>query len=72
VLHHIVKSLKENGITLVFSGLKKQILDVMRTTHLFDQVGSHNIFATNDMALKNIYQRLGKSGSDAVLLPAGV
>lgn len=67
VLHHLVERLYDNGITLVFSGLKKQILDVMRSTHLFEKLGQGNIFATEDMALKDIYNRLGKTGSDAVL-----
>jgi SulP family sulfate permease len=67
VLHHLVERLYDNGITLVFSGLKKQILDVMRSTHLFEKLGQGNIFATEDMALTDIYNRLGKTGSDAVL-----
>ncbi|MDQ1362700.1 MAG: sulfate permease, SulP family, partial [Pseudomonadota bacterium] len=71
VLHHLIERLRGNGITLVFSGLKKQIIDVMRCTHLMEKLGDNNMFATEDMALKDIYRRLGKQGSEAVLLPAG-
>ncbi|MDH5484268.1 MAG: sulfate permease [Gammaproteobacteria bacterium] len=69
VVHHIIDRLRDNGITLVFSGLKKQILDVMRKTNLFEALGTENFFATEDMALIDIYKRLGKEGKDAVLLP---
>jgi SulP family sulfate permease len=64
VIHHLVERLKSNGVTLVFSGLKKQVLDVMRATGLFDVVSQANIFANEDMALASIYERLGDEGRD--------
>jgi SulP family sulfate permease len=64
VVHHLVTRLKENGVTLVFSGLKKQVLDVMRATGLFDQVTQANIFATEDQAIAAIYERLGEAAQD--------
>ena len=69
VVHHLIERLSSNDITLVFSGLKKQILDVMRCTYLFEKLGQENFFATENMALVDIYKRLGKEGKDAVLLP---
>ncbi len=68
VLHHLIRRLKGNGVTLVFSGLKKQILDVMRRTNLVEELGEENLFATEHMALRDIYLRLGKQGDDAILL----
>jgi SulP family sulfate permease len=64
VIHHLVARLKENGVTLVFSGLKKQVLDVMRATGLFDLVTQANIFATEDQAIAAIYERLGDEAGD--------
>ena len=64
VIHHLVERLESNGIKLVFSGLKKQVLDVMRATGLFDRIGQDNIFANEDMALAAIYERLGDEGRD--------
>ena len=58
VLHHVVQRLKDSGITIVFSGLKKQILDVLKRTGLRDQIGEQNIHATSDIALNAIYQKL--------------
>jgi len=58
VLHHVVQRLKDSGITIVFSGLKKQILDVLKRTGLHEQIGDQNIHATSDIALNAIYQKL--------------
>ncbi len=69
VLHHLIQRLHTNDITLVFSGLKKQILDIMRRTHLEQVLGPNNLFATEHMAIADLYQRLGKSGKHAILLP---
>ncbi|MCU7938333.1 MAG: sulfate permease [gamma proteobacterium symbiont of Bathyaustriella thionipta] len=59
VLQHLNERLKENNIQIVFSGLKRQVLMVMRKTGLFDEIGHENIFANEDMALEAIYKRLG-------------
>jgi len=69
VVHHLVERLRETGVTLVFSGLKKQILDVMRNTGLLDQIGNGNIFATENQALASIYERLGEEAADDLLCP---
>jgi len=54
-------------VELVFSGLKKQILDVMRATGLYLLIGEQNIFATEDQALAAIMQRLGEEAKDDAL-----
>jgi sulfate permease, SulP family len=67
VMHHIVDRLKSNGVTVVFSGLKKQVLDVMHATGLFDVVTQANIYPTADLALSAIYTRVGDhAGADAL------
>ena len=64
VLHQMVDRLRDGGVTLVFSGLKRQVLEVMRHTGLFEVIGGEkNLFATEDMALADIYDRLGGEGS---------
>lgn len=68
VLHHVADRLKQTGMTLVLSGLKRQVLEVMRRTNLFALVGSENIFATEDMAIADIYKRLGGEGEFCPLL----
>jgi len=64
VIMHLHERLHESGITLVFSGLKKQVLDVMRNTGLFDKIGQQHIFANEDQALAAIYEWLGEDGKD--------
>ncbi len=68
-IHHLVAQLRESGVELVFSGLKKQILDVMRATGLFDLIREENIFATEDQALADISRRLGERAAADALLP---
>ncbi len=67
MIHHLVAQLRESGVELVFSGLKKQILDVMRATGLHLLIGEQNIFATEDQALTAILQRLGEEAKDDAL-----
>ena len=64
VVHHLVERLHSTGITLVFSGLKKQVLDVMRATGLFEAIGQDKIFATVDQAIAAIYEQLGENAAD--------
>jgi sulfate permease, SulP family len=58
VLHHLSDRLRENGVVLVFSGLKRQILEVLRHSGLMVSIGEDNFHATEDMALEYIYKKL--------------
>lgn len=58
VLHHLVDRLQGNNMTVVFSGLKRQILLVMKESGLFEIIGEQNIFSNEDFALDEIYKRL--------------
>ena len=61
---HGFERLHESDITLVFSGLKWQVLDVMRNTRLFDEIGQKYFFATQDQALAAIHEWLGDESKD--------
>jgi sulfate permease, SulP family len=61
VLHHLVERLKENDMTMVFSGLKRQIHEVIHSTHLDDLIGAENMFSTERVAIDDLYERLGIS-----------
>jgi len=63
VLHHLVERLAEINVTVVFSGLKRQVLDVLRTTGLNNIIGEQHIFADEDIAIDAIYVMLGKSAT---------
>lgn len=69
MLHHMVERLGANGVTLVFSGLKRQVIQVMQATDLFDQVGGEtNLFPTEEKALISIYDRMGEAETVRPLL----
>ncbi|MDM8566797.1 sulfate permease [Candidatus Halobeggiatoa sp. HSG11] len=57
-LHQLNDRLRDNGVTLVFSGLKRQILAVFRHSDLMKSVGEENIHATEGMALDYIYKKM--------------
>ncbi len=58
MLRNLVERLKSSGITLAFSGLKKQVSDVMDRTGLTEMIGEKNIFVTDSMAIVEICRRL--------------
>ena len=68
-LRQIYERLHENGVTLVFSGLKRQVLDVMRNTGLLDEIGERHVFPNEDFALAAIYEWLGDAGKGDLFCP---
>ncbi len=62
VMHHLVERLRLSGITVMFAGLKKQVLDVMRATGLFDHIGQENIFSNTDQAIVAAYAAADATG----------
>lgn len=69
VIRHLVLRLKERGITMVFSGLKLQVLEVLRRTSLSEAIGAENFFNTEDAALEAIYKRIIDSTFDVTACP---
>jgi len=67
MLQSLVGQLREAGVEPVFSGLKKQVLDVMRSTGLYERIGDENIFVTECQALKAIFRRMGQDVGDDAL-----
>ncbi len=57
MLSSLVSRFKSNGITLGFSGLKKQVQDVMEKTNLSQSIGLDNIFATDQDAFDKLHAR---------------
>ncbi|RLJ67683.1 SulP family inorganic anion transporter [Sulfurisoma sediminicola] len=64
VVHHLVERLRAGGITVMFAGLKKQVIDVMRATGLFDYVGQPNIFPSADLAIEAAYAAASAAGKE--------
>lgn len=69
IIHHLVQALRENEITIVFSGLKQQVLQVMENTGLYSYIGAENFYRTVDAALDAIYQSINDESFDAKFCP---
>jgi SulP family sulfate permease len=69
VIRHLVERLRESGITMVFSGLKLQVLRVMEHTSLQQMIGQENLFRTEEVALDSIYRRITDPSFDAAACP---
>jgi SulP family sulfate permease len=54
MLANLVTRFRDNGITLNFSGFKKQVQDVLDRTGLTEKIGASNIFATDREAIEQL------------------
>ena len=52
MLRSLSRHLREGGITLVFSGAKRRVLDVVERTGLMKEIGAANFFDSDGMALR--------------------
>lgn len=65
MLRNLLDRLRQNGISLLFSGLKESVTDVMENTGLTGEIGAENIFTTENAALKAINERLSHAPESA-------
>lgn len=69
VLHHMISRLRDSGVAIVFSGLKRQVMDTLDRTGLRTVIGDDNIFRTADLALESIYTQLDAAAGGKVFCP---
>ena len=69
VIRHLVQRMQENGVTMVFCGLKTQVVRVMEKTGLYALIGAQNFFRTERSALDAIYQWMNDPTFDAKFCP---
>jgi SulP family sulfate permease len=69
VVRHLVERLRENGVTVAFSGLKKQVVDVLRASGTLAIVGTDNVFAQEDAALAALAARITDPAFDRSTFP---
>lgn len=58
MVSNLITRFRSNGITLCFSGFKRQTLDVIERTGLVDKIGRENLFPTDHAALAALEHRL--------------
>jgi SulP family sulfate permease len=63
MLSHVLDRLREAGYEVVFSGLKEDVLDVMRRTRLYEKIGERNMYPTQAMAITAVHDK-AHAGSD--------
>ena len=68
MLRSLLRHLRERGITLVFSGAKRRVLEVVERTGLMQEIGAANFFESDKMALQAL---MGDARVAAVELAAG-
>lgn len=69
MIRHLAHRLRDNGVSLVFSGLKRQVLSVMENTGLRDIIGAQHFHRTEDHALQAISGVLQDPAFDAIYFP---
>jgi len=61
--------LRDNGVTLSFSGLKKQVRDVLDATGTLEAIGEPNLFVDENQALAALAARVTDADFDAGAFP---
>ncbi|MDH5344094.1 MAG: STAS domain-containing protein, partial [Betaproteobacteria bacterium] len=69
VIRHLVQRLQDGGVTMVFSGLKLQVMKIIENTGLDAKIGEQNFFRTEDQALAAIYERIDDDSFDINACP---
>ena len=71
IMRHLVERLRSNGVNMVFAGLPKQVIDVMRATGLLATIGEAGFFISADHALESIRASISADGVEGAfcLLP---
>jgi len=69
MIRHLVLRLRDNGVTMVFSGLKRQVLSVMEKTGLHHSIGPQNFHRNEEHALEALGQVLQDPAFEAIYFP---
>ena len=54
------RRLRQNGVTLVLGGVKKQVQDVIERTGLIDVLREENVFTSENLAIEALIARLDR------------
>ena len=57
MLSLLVDRMRDAGYQVSFSGLKEQVIDTLKRTHLYEKIGEQNMYPTQLQAVANIYAR---------------
>ncbi len=58
----LVDSVRTAGRDISFCGVKEEVLEVMKRTHLLDKLGEDHIYPNSEMALRKLYKTIHEKG----------
>ncbi len=61
MLANLAERLDSSNIQMLFTGLKKQVMDVFQRTGLHEKLGPGRFFRTEEQALDHVWQQLGNN-----------
>lgn len=61
MLANLAERLSTSGIEMIFTGLKKQVVDVLQRTGFYDKLGPKHFFRSEDAALTYVWEQLGNN-----------
>jgi MFS superfamily sulfate permease-like transporter len=64
MLSQLVSRLRSAGYEVSFSGLKDDILDVLKRTHLYEEIGEGNMFPTQAHAIEAIHAKAHENSQE--------
>jgi len=71
-LRNLAQRLRETGVTMALSGVKRQVLDVLERTGAIEVLGRENLFSNDHAAIADLRARLGVEGDQGAREPAQV
>jgi SulP family sulfate permease len=64
-LRNLAQRLRESGVTLVLSGVKSKVLDILERTGAVEVLGRDNLYGSDHAAIADLHARLGRDRIDA-------
>jgi SulP family sulfate permease len=65
VIRHLYQRLQEKRVSMVFSGLKHQVVTILQRTGLYAEMGERSFFRTEEAALDAVYKTAPDPSIDA-------
>jgi MFS superfamily sulfate permease-like transporter len=64
MLSVLISRLRDAGYDVSFSGLKDNVLDVLKRTHLYETIGEDHMFPTQALAIEGIHAKAHENSQE--------
>lgn len=65
MLRNLAQRLQQSGVTLVLSGVKSKVLDILERTGVVEVLGRDNLYGSDHAAIADLHARLGRAEAAA-------